>query len=343
MEANAPDRSPRRAQLLARLAAERTCLLLPLEGLDEATLTGAPVAAEWTAAGLLAHIGYWDGFAADRLSKLLDGRRGEIRPLDEGALDARNASLQAHFSGLSFHSAVAVLQKERRNFLSVLSRTPDETLYGRLRLAPGWRPTPYSWARRRYRHDAEHAAELARWRRAYPPNDASRRVIHRALLRPLLGLSRQEFIALAALIPASERETRSVAGDWSLKQIVGHLCDYESLGVIALQAVGAGAEPAYGPAIADFDRYNAERGAAWAGRSWAEVWRVATATRRALLQLAESLPDEALARPFAAPWPALTTACGFLLDMAQHEREHADGLRQALGLPPLPRRLAWPA
>jgi hypothetical protein len=159
----------------------------------------------------------------------------------------------------------------------------------------------------------------------------------------LLGLSRQEFTALAALIPAAERETRPALGSWSLKQIVGHLSDYESLGVVALKAVAAGEEPAYASAISDFDRFNREREATWAGLSWDEVWRVFTATRRALLQLVEALPDEALARPFNAPWPALTTACGYLLDMAQHEREHADGLRRALGLPPLPRRLSWSA
>jgi hypothetical protein len=292
---------------------------------------------------LLAHIGYWDGFAADRLSKLLDGRRGEVRPLGDKSRDSRNAELQAQFSGLSFHGAVAILQKERRNFLSVLSRAPDVTLYSRLRLGPGWRPAPYSWVRWRYRHDAGHAAELARWRRTYPPNDPSRRVIHRALLRPLLGLSRQEFTALAALIPPAERETRPVLGAWSLKQIVGHLCDYESLGVVALKAVVAGNEPVYAPAISDFDRFNREREAMWAVLSWEEVWRVFTATRRALLQLAEALPDEALARLFNAPWPAQTTACGYLLDMAQHEREHADGIRSALGLPSLPRRLSWSA
>ena len=63
------------------------------------------------------------------------------------------------------------------------------------------------------------------------------------------------------------------------------------------------------------------------------------ATRQALLAVAATLDDAALARPFAAPWPATTTACGYLLDMAGHEGEHADALRRSLGLPALPRRL----
>jgi hypothetical protein len=132
---------------------------------------------------------------------------------------------------------------------------------------------------------------------------------------------------------------RPVEGWWSLKQVLGHLSDYERLGIVALKAIADGREPAYDVAIPDFDSYNAGRGVVWAALSWDEAWATYRATRQALLRLAEGLSDEALARPFAAPWPATTTACGYLLDMAQHEREHADALRRVFGLPALPRRL----
>jgi hypothetical protein len=334
-----PANSSRRTRLLARLAAERAFLLQQLEGLDEDILSRAPVVAGWTAAGLLAHLGYWDAFTTDRLSKLMDGRRGEIHPLDENSLDARNAVIGSQFSKLSFPEAIAICQKERRNFLMMLDRIPDETLHRRVRLGPEWRVTPHTWVRRRYRHDAAHATDLAGWRKTQPPNDPSLRAIHRSLLRPILGLSRREFLALAALMPPRDRERRLPGGTWSLKQIVGHLSDYERLGVVALKAVAAGREPVYKTPIPDFELYNAERGAAWAAESWDEAWAYFVATRRALLQLAEALPQDVLTQPFSAPWPATTTACGYLLDMAQHEQEHADALRRAFGYPPLPRRL----
>jgi hypothetical protein len=127
-----------------------------------------------------------------------------------------------------------------------------------------------------------------------------------------------------------------------LKQVLGHLSDYERLGVVALRQVAAGREPGYEQTIETFEAFNVERGEAWAGQPWAEVWAQYVATRRALLEVALSLDDAALARPFTAPWLTQTTACGYLLDMAGHEQEHAEALRRTLGLRPLPRRLNRP-
>jgi hypothetical protein len=328
--------SPWRALLSARLAAERTHLLLQLEGLDETTLTSYPLG-PWPAAVLLAHLAYWDAFYADRLSKLIDGRRNELQPID--SVDSTNAAVVERLAQARFDEALATCLKERRNFLAVLGRAPDELLRQRTRLGPGWRVTPLMWVRWRYRHDAAHGAELARRRRELPPNHPSLRAIHRALLRPILGLARREFLALAALVPPRERESRSVVGVWTLKQVIGHISDYERLGVIALRAVAAGREPDYPGMIPTGDAYNAERDPVWAALSWDEAWAHFDATRRALLLAAESLAEPALAHPFTAPWLMTTTPCGYLLDMAQHEREHADDLRRALGLAALPRRL----
>lgn len=341
MEFIAQDISTQRAQLLTRLAAERSHLLLKLEGLDEKALTSEVIDGEWTAAILLTHLAYWEAFAADRLGKLADERLDEIQPIGAGddSLETRNATMPDLFAGLNFDEANAMLQKERRGFLLALGRIPDETLKREVLLRPDWRARPRTWAAWPHRHDAEHAASIERWRKGRPPLDPSRRVIHRALLRPLLGLAQQEFLTLAALLPEEEWGSRPLEGEWTLKQIIGHLVDYERMGVVALKAVAAEREPVYEDELADFDVFNNSRAPAWAEMSWNEVWAHYRATRRALLLIAETLPDDALARPFAAPWPAITTACGFLLDMAEHQREHADVLRRAFALAPLPRRL----
>ncbi len=333
--------SPHRAELLARLAAERSFLLQQLEGLEEGELTHDPVYEGWPLPAVLAHLAYWDALTADWLAKLADGRPGDIRAAGvvDAPPDTRNAALLRQFAGLDFPAAVAMGQKERRGLLIALQRLPDDILYRRAALQPGWRAMPADWVRRRHRHDTEHSADLMRWRANYPPNHPSLRVIHRALLRPLLGLSRAEFLAVATLVPPEARETQPIEGEWTLKQVLGHLSDYERLGVVALRQLAAGREPVYDRAIEDFEAFNVERGAVWATAPWAEAWAQFVATRRAMIEVALSLDDAALARPFIAPWSGVTTACGYLLDMAGHEQEHADALRPGLGLTALPRRL----
>lgn len=340
MESTDAPITPQRAQLLGQLAAERAFLLLRLEGVGEAALTHDPVYEGWTVAGLLAHLAYWDAFAADRLMKLAEGRLSEIRPLDQhDSLEARNQAMRARFVGLTFSQGLAMAQKERRSLRQALDRVTDAMLETPVRLWPGRQSTPRVWARWSARHDAQHAADLARWRANYPPNDPSLRVIHRELLPTLLSLSRHEFMALAALIPAAERETRPIEGQWTLKQVMGHIIDYEMMGIVALAAIDAGREPEYESTIPDSDAFNSLQADGWQARPWAEVWSLHQQVRQTLRQLASRLDDAALARPFVAPWLGTTTACGFLLDMAQHEQEHADDLRLVLGLPPLPRRL----
>ena len=337
MESIAQGTSRQRAELLARLAAERSYLLLQLEGLDESTLTNKSVIDEWTITGLMTHLAYWEALSADRLAKLAAGRASEIQSIGgNDVVDRINADIRARFARLGFDETLAMLQKERRNFLMALGQTSDDALKGHVSFPDGQRVPARQWATQPHRHDAEHAVVLARHR---PPADPSIRVIHRSLLRPILGLSQREFLALAALVPDEARETRPLDGEWTLKQIIGHLADYEGLGLVALKAIAAGREPAYSTNIDDFDTYNNSRAAAWATTTWTDVWATYLATRRALLLVAETLADDVLARPFTAPWLETTTACGYLLDMAQHEQEHADALRRALNLRPLPRRL----
>lgn len=289
---------------------------------------------------MLADTAHSEAIAADHLSRVVDDRITSSRKLEVEAPPEPRDTITPHpFAGISFDGAISIAQKERHNFLSALERLGDDDLLRRVRSRSGRRIRPSKWANQSHRRDARRSADLARWRATLSPLDPTLRTIHSTLLRPILTLSRHEFLALASLIPPDERETRPLEGIWTLKQMIGHLADYEGLGIVALRAVAAGMEPNYKPPITSFDAFNNERGEVWAGAAWNEAWAKYEATRHGLLSIAGTLTAESLARPFLAPWQKITTACGYLLDMAQHEREHADGLRRALGLPTLPHRL----
>lgn len=333
----------RRNQLLARLAAERSYFLRQFWGLDEATLSSNPVSGVgdivWTAKDLLAHMGRWDAFQAERISRLLGGRRHDIHRLDEASLNAHNVEWYTQYRALSLEAALAVCLKERAGFLALLERVPDEELYRRRRLAAGWRTSIHSWVRRRYEHDAVHAQDLAAWRKQLPEAVRRQRLGPRFLLRAILKATRKEFLTTAALVPADKRETQPVCGVWSLKDLLGHLTDWELLGVEGLRQLANGQTPEFEQRIDSFDTFNNANAAARHDQPWDQIWQAFTETRQTLLALLDSLPDEALARPFVTPWGPTLNGYVWTSIWSSHEHEHGIDVRRALRLRGWPKRL----
>lgn len=329
-----------RGQLLARLAAERANLLSQFWGLDAETLSTTPVFAQWTAKDILAHVGGWDAFHAERLSMVLDGRTQQIRPLgDATELDARNAELQEHYGDLSLETALALALKARGGYLALLKRASDVELQRERRLPWGQRTSLRAWTRRRYEHDARHAADLQQWRETLPAATRQARLGPKFLLRALLRATRKEFTTLAALVDATERETRPLLGEWTLKDLLGHLADWQQLGAEGLVQLGNGRTPQFADEIEKFDRFNRDRAAARREQSWREVHAAFERTHADLLAAFDALPEDALAEEFITPWGTPTTAYRFTSTFAAHAQEHAQDLRAALQIPHLPKRL----
>lgn len=335
-----PNLTVRRATLQARLAAERAGFLYQLRGLDEESLCTAPIGEGGTARDMFAHLGYWDAFYADRIQYISDGRRDEIKPLEGDAeIHRLNAEARQHFGRLDLGQAVAIAVKERNGFLATLARTTDDLLYRRIQLAPGWRVTPATWARWRYKHDAEHATEAGRWRRSYRSDRDPRPPASKVILRPFLGASRQEFMSLAALVVPDQRSTRPVCGPWTLRDVIGHLAVHEFMGVTALKDLTAGQSPEYPKTVRNFDTFNEAQVLARQGIGWAQTIDEYRAVRQALVTLLDNLSEEELVRPFVAPWGSPITGYQYLFGLAIHEQEHAAVLRNTLHLRPLPKRL----
>lgn len=329
-----------RTSLLARLAAERAGLLYQLRGLDQETLCTTPVVDDWTARDLFPHLGYWDAVYADRLQRVADDRRHEITQIaDEETLDELNAAARRQFSRASLGQAVAIAVKERNGFLAALARVPDDILFRRLQIAPDWRIAPSTWARWRHLHDAEHANDLARWRRQWDVPQSPRPPASKVILRPFLAAARQEFWALSSLIEARERITRPVCGSWTLRDVLGHITIYEVMGVIALQAISAGESPRFPKTIRRFDTFNEAQVVARQRVDWPQALSEWRAVRKALVTLLDQATDEGLARAFTAPWGTTISGYQYVFGLAIHEQEHAAALRQSLDLAPLPQRL----
>ena len=305
----------RRRHFRARLIGNRAQLLYRLLGLDEETLHKQPVFADTTAVELLAHVAAWDGLYTKRMKLVLEGRVEEIRGVE---LDDRNAALHDQYKEWPLARALQFFLEARREFLQTLVRVGDGAWYRPLALPWGDTTSLVTWSLWRARHDAVHAADLLRWRQE---NRFTAAAGPRSLLVAALEASRDEIAALVALVPEAERRTRRLHGEGTLKDILGHLADWEAFAVSCLRA-GRLLELGY----ADEQAHNEARAAAWRAQPWSQVTAAFAQVRQELLQI---VAHQELATPLPNPWGA-DTIYGWAHSFLAHERHHGAALRATL-------------
>ncbi|MFQ5616420.1 MAG: DinB family protein, partial [Anaerolineales bacterium] len=319
-----------RARYLARLAAGRGYFLWQFVGLDEETLTTHPVFENWTPKDMLAHTGEWDEFHTDRMTKAAAGRGGELIEIKSAAFFAeRNAEFHAAHQNLTVEQALDRCLSARRSFLDALAEIPDPDLHRQRAMPWGEQISLPDWIKWRHIHDSAHGGEIREWRKEnairWAPGP-------KAILLAVFRAARDEILALVSLIPEGERAARLVCGEWTLKDVIGHLTDWELAGVerarLALDGVTS---PAMDDLTGDFEAWNKAHAAARRPQPWEQVWADFDATRRDLISIVEQLTREDLERPFTTPWGK--TVYEWLVIWPGHEREHAAGLWEELGLP----------
>jgi hypothetical protein len=280
----------------------------------------------------------WDAFHTERLSLARNGRFSKLTPLTPQSLDQRNAEMMQQFQDVPLENALATCLKERASFLEELKRMPDTMLHRQLTMPWGKRLRPRTWARWRFLHDKTHADELAQWRSSQPP-DVVRQVGPKSILRAIFKSTRKEFLTLVDLIPADERTSRLVCGVWGLKDLVGHLTDWERVGLDGLCQLADGHTPEFDYTIPDFDEFNNANAAARSEQTWAQVWADFSKTRQDFTDVFDQLPEETFTRAVPTPWGGNISAYLWVLVWAGHEHEHAIDVRGALHLKNWPRRL----
>jgi hypothetical protein len=312
-----------RRQLLALLALERARLLARLLGLDEEILTRSELFEGHTAVALLAHIAAWDRTHQERLALVLAGQASEIVSLE---LDARNAQLLAEHEGLSVPQAVAALTDARARFLQMLAEASDEQLHEPVMLPWADALPLRSWAIWRARHDALHRGDVERWRRENQPEPA---IGPRSLLYAALEASHDALLALTSLVPEAEREDTPVVENWSARDILGHVADWERYGSACLRSEDTAEEE-----VGDVDVWNELHAATRRSDSFETIIADLAQSGAALIAaLAERPLGMALPQHWGRRISAYTWAKGYV----DHALEHVEMLQAAL-LANLPRR-----
>jgi hypothetical protein len=312
----------RRRHLLAHLAAERAELLALLVGLNERALSILPFAGEWTVKDLLSHIAAWDRWQHQAMASMVAGQEPEWASVKD--VDAANAASVAAWRDRKLRNVVAELQAARTEWLVWLDGLPLQEFF-RARAYSGWDWT-FATAplRVQWEHDAEHAAQIAAWRQAHGLGGRSgpKEVLIAALVE-----SRRELLAAAGLVPEAERENRAVVGEWTLKDLLGHVADWEWLDLEGLRHMARGRPPQV-EHVVDIDAWNEAHAEARHSQSWAQVWNNLQASRSALLDVLAAMDDAGLARTFPFPWGVEGTPYEWACVVLQHSRGHARDLRE---------------
>jgi hypothetical protein len=145
------------------------------------------------------------------------------------------------------------------------------------------------------------------------------------VLLAALDAVRQELLACAALVPATERDLRPVCGIWTLKEVFGHVADWEQVGVKGLRDMASGKAPQV-ELIDDIETWNQAHAGARRGQTWNVVWDDLQAIRQAFLETVQNASQAALARPYPFPWGIEGTPYQWVSVFVRHDRDHARDL-----------------
>jgi hypothetical protein len=315
-----------KSALLARLAVERAGLWLELNGLAAETLTAQNVFAGWTPKDILAHIAAWDEVHCERLRLALAGRAEDIPNLH---LEPTNAQFHAERQSWSLARVVAACLAARAGFLALVEPLSRDQLHASHALAWGDRRSAFDWCQRRMWHDANHAADLRQWREAA---GVKKQVGPKVVLEAGLLAGRVALLAWTALMPEADRTTRLVCGEWTLKDVWGHIADWERFSMDALADMAAGRVAGLSFS-GDETAWNREHAAARRDQPWDAVWADAMETRQALLAALAQIDDAGLNQPARSRWSEDDRPYWWFHICMEHDLEHAAGLRSAIEQP----------
>ena len=319
----------RRRYLLARLAAERAGLLWQLVDLGKRALTEVPFLDGWTVVDLLAHVAAWDRWEHRAMRSMVAGEAPDFSALRD--FDASNAAFVAAWRERtaelsldeSLSEVLTELQTARADWVDWLETLPAEEFFRRRSYSGyDWSfatvPLSVQWD-----HDAAHARQIAASREAVGLGST---VGPKVVLLAALTAAREELLAAAALVAPQERTSRRVCGEWTLRDVVGHVADWEWFGAEGLRLMVAG-QPPQVEVIEDIDAWNRAHVLARRDQPWELVWADLHAARESLLGVLRGVDQEILAQTFAFPWGGRGTPHGWTCVYLAHDREHARDLR----------------
>ncbi|HEU4724952.1 MAG TPA: ClbS/DfsB family four-helix bundle protein [Candidatus Eisenbacteria bacterium] len=144
---------------------------------------------------------------------------------------------------------------------------------------------------------------------------------------------------LLSAADAEQLAARRVTSKWTLKDAVAHVMAWQQISIARMQAAKAGGEPdmpawlgGADPAYANehVHEFNARIHAEHEAKPWLEVFREWREGFARFLELAETIPEDALIEPGRYAWLRGYSLADVLAGSCEHHREHLDAALRAL-------------
>jgi hypothetical protein len=277
----------------------------------------------WTVTSVLAHMGLWDRWQAERWTEMLDGRWSAEQGSIIEAEHIANEALHPYLGGATASDIPALALAAAIRVDALIAQAPDS-------LAGALEGGPSAYVLHRHRHRGEHLDQIERGL------EAAGRAAPVAVDSSYLArndASRAQLSALLAGLSAADLQLASGECDWTIGQVLGHLSFWDRFLAgrwRAAIAMGPGSQPMALPhEVADM--LNDGMPPTWAALGAGSPAAVVADT----LAAAEAIDGLIAALPMETPVAAILAERPSLLDRSIHRLEHIATLELALRGRPL--------
>jgi hypothetical protein len=306
--------------LLIQLAVERARLLQALLGASAEEIESARVVGEWSPRDVLAHLIGWERHVYDEVRHLR--ARQPVVPNPEAAdKDAYNAKVVAVWRTKPLKELIEGLAIAHRQLTVLVAGCSQAQLELEQPVGTGHESIA-SLVISTMRHDAEHTRHIQAWRPKTRADEAGPKV----LLQHTLDACRFALNTLIDTIPRDQRESLPVTGTWTLRDVCGHIADWDALVVEATLAMERN-ERFIWEQIDYGETWNQFHAAARSDQSWVRVFREFVDVRGTVVtELAERVMEPDLARLLPSPWSGTMSFHVLLSIPCRHDMEHVEAL-----------------
>lgn len=308
--------------IIADLKFSRSLLREAVAGLSEREMTEAPIYADWTIKDVLAHIFGWDQRVLNILPLILQNRANEVPGVE---VEEHNCRSLAAWQDKPLIELLTALKSVYQQILDIIAKM-DHVQVDMRHERNGRIITIRSYVLDvMMEHERLHALEIQQWRQE------KQQAIDPPAIKTVLNERRTKFMALLEQVDETTAVAPNSIGVWSIKDMVGHVVDWEIRMLKAAQHIFDPSQPSVPPVsgLDDIEDWNEILAARREGESWPNIYQDLLTVQAETVAFVEQLKpsDWRLRGPY--PWPNDQGTLAELIDeIGLHYENHRPDLEE---------------